>query len=109
MPFVTTNFLTLSVVGQLNKRWSIDGDASNKCSVRWVDLAGDKNCKSGSYLSLPIEKRMEWVLSEVIPAIQTQQKRPQTAIHARLASVGADHLYPHADKLDVFRMRSVGY
>jgi hypothetical protein len=103
MPFVTTNIISLTVHNQLDKQWGMQ----NGNSHTQMKMGAENSVHSSkSYLSLPIKERMQWVEGNVLPKLSLPTSSSRTEL--MLQSVGADSLYPHADKLGVFRMRSVG-
>jgi hypothetical protein len=105
MPFVTTNILSLNVHKELNKRWGMDHGGVHTQTQMQMGAEKDTSL-SNSYLSLPIKERMRWVVGNVIPQLSVPTRISHT--ERLLQSVGADNLYPHADKLGIFRMRSTG-
>jgi hypothetical protein len=107
MPFVTTNIMSLAVQTELNKRWLLQKQnnslaANDSCQAK---LATGINITGGdNYMSLPLAERMNWINTKVIPAICA--KSPTSRTELMLQAVGAENIFPHADKIGVFRLRS---
>jgi hypothetical protein len=107
MPFVTTNIMSLAVQAELNKRWLLHkqkdllaaNDSGQPRLATGIKIAGGDN-----YMSLPLAERMNWINTNVIPAICA--KSPTSRTELMLQSVGAENIFPHADKIGVFRLRS---
>jgi hypothetical protein len=122
MPFVTTNLISLNVHSALDRRWALDspGFMKGQKQTHLQARVGGQPCDS--YLSLPLAQRMQWVNDNVIPGLNARDGQrvdrqlpvaccshthTTTRTEAMLKTLGAERLYPHADTLKIFRMRSV--
>ena len=100
---MTTNYISVHARAELDKRWIDCGGV--KINTHMTDHPSVRDM-SNSFMSLPIKERMQWVSCNVLPKLSTQVHTSH--VQQMLQAVGAEGLYPHADKLDIFRIRSVG-